>query len=160
MSKKRNRDPTPATGAAPTECSTETSPGIPNDSKNTESPTTQFPESLHSSALPAEYFCGRFYLSREGKMCGTVTLTEYSATGWHMKDCYISDLSATTKSAISESLAYIRNVISSELDTTPWTAQSSVRVLDTVPSEKERLEKIIGTGSEQRERLIWDWQEG
>ncbi len=159
MSKKRNAARQQATGAEVTDYSTETSAGTHSDSKNTESPTTQSPRLPRLSAPLDGYFSGRFYRQPDGRMCGTATLTQFSQTRQEEIDLYLSDLSEKAKSAISEHLECIISVIYSELGTTVSTAISGARVLKTVPSEKERLESIIGTGSAQRDRLLWDWQE-
>lgn len=89
-------------------------------------------------------------------MSGTLTLTEYSATGWRERSCYLSDLSETTRSAIYEKWLAIVACISTELDTTNTTEASSAPALPTVKSEQERLERIIGTGTPRRQRLLWD----
>lgn len=93
-------------------------------------------------------------------MYGTLTLTVCYATKLVMTDYYGADLSETARLAILESLDRIAAVLSTESGIISSEIPLNVPGLETVPSRKERLEKITSDVQEPQQRLLWDTSEG
>ena len=89
-------------------------------------------------------------------MYGTLTLTVCLPDKLVSIDFYGADISATGKRAILDSLDAIARQLSTESGTISLEIPLSAPVSPTVPSEKERLERITSDVLRGQQKLLWD----
>lgn len=143
-------------GTEQTELDTETSHGTPSDSNNTENHTGQCPQSLHGLPPPPAFVSGIIIRRPGERMYGILTLTLSLPTKLVSYDYYGADISEMGKRVILGSLDAIAKQLSMECGTISSEIPLPAPECPTVPSEKERLGRIISDVQAPQQRLLWD----